>query len=132
MRAIDKIILHCSDSDNAKHDDVSIINQWHKEKGWNSCGYHYFIKKNGELQTGRFEDKIGAHCKRHNSTSIGVCLSGKTAFTEQQYDTAVLLVKNIMERYKLTEKDIYCHYQFDSCVLTLKLIYLKANYEMVK
>ena len=61
-----------------------------------------------------------------------VCLSGKTAFTEQQYDTAVLLVKNIMERYKLTEKDIYCHYQFDSCVLTLKLIYLKANYEMVK
>lgn len=114
MRAIDKIILHCSDSDNVKHDDVSIINQWHKEKGWNSCGYHYFIKKNGELQTGRFEDEIGAHCKGHNSTSIGVCLSGKTAFTEQQYDTAVLLVKNIMERYKLTEKDIYCHYQFDS------------------
>ena len=54
------IILHCSDSNNAKHDDVSIINQWHKEKGWNSCGYHYFIKKNGELQTGRFEDEIGA------------------------------------------------------------------------
>ena len=85
INTIRDFIVHCSDSDYDYHDDISVIDEWHKERGWTCVGYHYFIKKNGEFQRGRPVGTIGAHCKGHNHNSVGICLSGKTDFNTIQY-----------------------------------------------
>ena len=83
MRTINKIILHCSDSDNVGHDNIDEIRRWHLLKNWLDIGYHFFITKSGELQYGRPLWMEGAHCKEYNKNSIGICLSGKEDFTFQ-------------------------------------------------
>ena len=44
--------------------------------GWSDIGYHYVIRLDGELETGRPIDKVGAHVKGHNKDSIGICYIG--------------------------------------------------------
>ena len=57
------------------------IDAMHKLRGFKEIGYHYFIRKNGMIETGRdlsqpgrFEQ--GAHSKGENDISIGICLEG--------------------------------------------------------
>jgi len=52
------------------------IDKWHKAKGWTGCGYHYIIRRDGELEPGRPHDMQGAHCYKENHHSIGICLVG--------------------------------------------------------
>jgi N-acetyl-anhydromuramyl-L-alanine amidase AmpD len=113
MRGIDLIVVHCSDSDNPAHDDVSVINQWHLERGFSGVGYHYFIKNNGDIQKGRPDEKIGAHVKGCNKSSLGVCLHGRKRFTKEQFKSLqTLLVKLIIE-YGLTSTSVKEHNKLD-------------------
>jgi len=57
------------------------IDLMHRNRGFRKIGYHYFIRKDGMVETGRdmsqpgkFE--VGAHCKGSNSNSIGICVEG--------------------------------------------------------
>jgi N-acetylmuramoyl-L-alanine amidase len=131
-REIDKIIIHCSDSTFGSRDK---INQWHKERGFGvnaidgkvyNIGYHYVINNgfkdkgvpepdwDGVLESGRPLNLAGAHCKGHNSNSIGICMIGVDSFTESQYETLVVLLRQLMVEYKLDKEDIYGHYEFSS------------------
>lgn len=76
MRKIDKIIIHCSATPEGKDFDWTDIDRWHKQRGWSGIGYHYVIKLNGNIQSGRALEKIGAHAKGYNRKSIGVCYIG--------------------------------------------------------
>jgi N-acetyl-anhydromuramyl-L-alanine amidase AmpD len=89
------IVIHCSDSDLPEHDNIDIIREWHKKKGWMDVGYHYYIQQSGHLQLGRSIDKVCAHTKGFNSESIGICLGGKTVFTEAQFKRAAKLIDNL-------------------------------------
>lgn len=81
-----KIIVHCSDSDYGHHDNIEAIRHWHKdENGWEDIGYHFVILQDGEIKHGRGLPFQGAHCKGQNHDSIGICLTGKTKFTKEQY-----------------------------------------------
>lgn len=82
MRPITSHIIHCSDSLTG---DVPTIRGWHKQRGWNDIGYHFVIRRDGEIEVGRTLDVVGAHCEGHNATSIGTCLVGKTDFTPAQF-----------------------------------------------
>tara|TARA_B000000609_G_scaffold154464_1_gene144159 strand:- start:2766 stop:4424 length:1659 start_codon:yes stop_codon:yes gene_type:complete len=50
------------------------IHGQHKQQGWNGCGYHYVIRKDGTIERGRPINQQGAHAKTngHNKYSIGV------------------------------------------------------------
>ncbi len=37
------------------------INQWHIGNGWSGIGYHFVIRKSGDVERGRPEDCEGAH-----------------------------------------------------------------------
>ena len=65
MREINKIIVHCSDSDVKAHDDISVIKGWYvNERNFNDVGYHFFFyKKDGTVQKGRDLATIGAQAK---------------------------------------------------------------------
>lgn len=113
-RLIDKIIVHCSDSDFIQHDDISVIKHWHvDERGFDDVGYHYFIKKDGTVQTGRVLNKIGAHCKGQNRKSIGVCLSGKHKFTSHQFEALHDLILKIWGKLG-KDIEVFGHYDFSS------------------
>ena len=88
-REIDRVFLHCSASSNKKHDDVSVIRKWHKERGWSDVGYHYFITFDGTLQEGRDIERTPAAQKGHNTGTIAICLHGlkDEDFTEEQFET---------------------------------------------
>lgn len=110
MRALDKLILHCSDSNIKAHDDIKVINQWHKERGFKCIldngdtihvGYHFFIKSDGTIQEGRPLDKQGAHCYGQNKNSVGICLHGreKEDFTVEQFTALATLIRELWSEY---------------------------------
>lgn len=115
MRKISKIIVHCSDSDYPKHDDISVIRKWHvDERGWRDVGYHFFIKSDGQVQVGRPVEQVGAHVKNHNRDSIGICLHGRHNFTEKQFNALKSLLFDLIRQFDLTTNDVYGHRDFDS------------------
>ena len=87
MRNINKIILHCSATIEGKYYNAKDINKWHLQKGWSGIGYHYVILLDGTIEKGRAIEKIGAHTKGHNSTSIGVCYIGGLGVDKKAKDT---------------------------------------------
>lgn len=76
MRTINEIIIHCSATLGDRDYTVQDIDRWHRNRGWNGCGYHYVVLRDGTIQTGRPHEQIGAHCGGHNIHSIGVCYIG--------------------------------------------------------
>ena len=114
MRTINKIIIHCSDSPYAHHDDISVIRKWHvEERGFKDVGYHYFIKGNGEVQTGRTLDKVGAHTLGQNAESIGICLHGRNVFNTAQYNALIKLVDDLCKQFSLDKnKAVWGHCDF--------------------
>ena len=58
--------------------DIEDIDRWHRRRGWQMVGYHYFILKDGTIQQGRPDDLHGAHCLDGgmNTQSLGVCFQG--------------------------------------------------------
>lgn len=113
VRRINLIILHCSDSDIPAHDNIETIRQWHLERGFNDVGYHYFIDKSGNVHPGRNEADIGAHTKGHNSSSLGICLSGRHEFTPEQFKALEKLCLELVRKYGLEKTDILPHNAFD-------------------
>ena len=52
------------------------IHEWHKSNGWSGIGYHFFVRKNGEIYRGRPLWALGAHVQGMNNCSIGICAEG--------------------------------------------------------
>lgn len=69
----DYIALHHAEASSCTVYDVD---RWHKSNGWSGIGYHFFVRKNGEVYRGRPQDKIGAHVQGMNLRSIGICAEG--------------------------------------------------------
>ncbi len=68
-----RLVIHHSASA-----DISAveIHRWHQKRGWSGIGYHYVIRRNGDVELGRPVNMIGAHALGYNLDSIGVCLTG--------------------------------------------------------
>lgn len=108
MRKITLIIVHCSANKAGSALRMADIDRWHRSLGWNGCGYHYVIPTDGTIEVGRSEEKNGAHCRDHNSHSIGVCYIGgladdgktpKDTRTEAQKRALKRLLEELHERY---------------------------------
>ena len=103
MRNLDRIILHCSATEEGKHYGVEDIRRWHVEgNGWLDIGYHFVILLDGQLKKGRDLDVPGAHVRYHNSTTVGVCYVGglrkgepADTMTEMQELTWIALVRSL-------------------------------------
>ena len=76
MRKITEIIIHCSATTEGMDFTVEDIDRWHRQRGFSGVGYHFVIYLNGSIHAGRPKNKIGAHCKGHNTISIGICYIG--------------------------------------------------------
>jgi N-acetylmuramoyl-L-alanine amidase len=116
-----RLILHCSDTpDDGDRYGFKDINEWHKENGWLdhssgvSCGYHYVIRRTGVVETGRPETSFGAHCRGHNTNTLGICYIGTAKMTQMQVDSLINLYKAIYTRHHIPPEQVYGHYEFNS------------------
>ena len=96
MRQINRIIIHCSATPEGRDIDAATIRDWHVNGNkWSDIGYHYVIKLDGTIESGRPLDISGAHTKGHNKDSIGICYIGgadadmnpKDTMTQEQEDS---------------------------------------------
>lgn len=127
-RKVDKLITHCSDTYARMNISVDEIRRWHvQERGWSDIGYHFVIRRDGTVQTGRDIDhdgdifeEIGAHTEGYNKNSIGICLVGgkgddgkpENNFTEKQFRSLETLLRVIKADYP--RATIHGHREFNS------------------
>jgi N-acetylmuramoyl-L-alanine amidase len=71
---LDTLVVHHSAS--RRSATLEDIRDWHLDRGWSDVGYHYVIEESGERRLGRPLGRIGAHCRGHNSYTVGVCVTG--------------------------------------------------------
>lgn len=105
----DYIAVHCSATGEKTDIGAADIDRWHRKQGWDCIGYHYVIRRNGTLEVGRDEKKIGSHVSEYNAVSVGVCLVGgvdandvKKAvnnYTPAQFATLKKLLIELRTRY---------------------------------
>ena len=99
---IKSIVIHCADTPANMDIGVEEIKRWHLDRGWRDVGYHYVIRRNGEVEQGREEHVPGAHVAGHNEGSIGVCLVGgkpDANFTKEQWKALEALVEYLTRKY---------------------------------
>lgn len=53
MRKITEIIIHCSATKEGMDFTVEDIDRWHRQRGFDSIGYHFVIYRDGSLHAGR-------------------------------------------------------------------------------
>lgn len=118
MRKINEIILHCTATKEGEEHSNKEIDTWHKARGFKCIGYHYVIGINGDVRPGRPVGEIGAHCKGHNSYSIGICYVGgldkngkpKDTRTKEQKLAMYKLIYDLLCTYP--KATVSCHYQW--------------------
>lgn len=103
----DHIVVHCAATPPSLDIGVKEITRWHRERGFLTIGYHFVIRRDGTVETGRAEAAIGAHVENHNKDSVGVCLVGGTDaagnpqdnFTPSQFAALRGLLRRLLTTY---------------------------------
>ena len=98
-RLTEAIVLHHSCS---KGQTVEQIHSIHNDKGWNGIGYHYYIRRDGNIYSGRPQFAVGSHCQGHNKDTIGICFEGdfrKDKITQEQIVAGKELIEYLNRSY---------------------------------
>ena len=102
MRTINKIIVHCSATQEGRDLDAAEINRWHLKRGWNGIGYHYVVLLDGTIEYGRrgVEEERGKNGK----------WIAKDTRTPEQKESLLLLLKTLKKMH--TSATIHGHNEF--------------------
>ena len=93
------LVVHCSDTSDQDDLNALDIHKMHLGFDWDGIGYHKIIKRNGDIENGRPEFWVGAHTKGLNQNSLGVCLIGQTQFSQRQFNSLEIILKNWLLKY---------------------------------
>ena len=98
MRRIDLIVIHCSatreDHPFTEHD----LDTAHRLRGFDGIGYHFYVRRNGDIKSTRAVERVGAHVRGYNAHSIGICYEGGLDITGQSRDTRTQAQKTSLLR----------------------------------
>lgn len=98
-----RIILHHAA---ARTCDAATIHRWHKDRGWAGAGYHFLVRKNGQVYSLRPVGALGAHASGNNSDSIGICFEGNFDTEEMdriQMNAGKELVAYLKKKYGISK-----------------------------
>ena len=96
MRTINLIVIHCSATREDKSFTEYDLDVCHRRRGFNGTGYHFYIRKNGDIKSTRPIERIGAHSRGFNKESIGICYEGGLLADCTPADTRTLMQKGSM------------------------------------
>lgn len=103
-REIKYIVVHCTATPpEAKVE--SILRYWREQKGWKNPGYHYMIKRNGEIVQLLSEDLVANGVKNYNQPSVHISYIGGVDKNNLPLDNRtdeqkLALYKKLMELHK--------------------------------
>ena len=117
-RDIREIHIHCTATKEGIDFNVKDIDRWHKENGWDECGYHYVIKLDGTIEKGRDINKIPASIKGRNKHAVAIVYVGgldkdgcpMDTRTNKQKVSMWLLVDRLRKRFGSIP--VYGHNEF--------------------
>jgi N-acetyl-anhydromuramyl-L-alanine amidase AmpD len=103
----DFLVVHVSATRPSQDYGAVEIDRMHRAKGWAGIGYHFVIRRNGKVETGRAVNQVGAHVEGWNSISLGICMIGGISEAGQPEDNATQaqklalqqLLRMLAERY---------------------------------
>lgn len=101
------LAVHCSATPGDRDVTAADIGRWHTNQGFTGIGYHYVIRRNGQVEPGRRLDQRGAHVAGFNHCSIGICLVGgvdkamkpENNFTNAQMDSLREVLTGLQKRF---------------------------------
>lgn len=109
------IVLH----HRAGEGDAESIHSQHLNQGWSGIGYHFYIRKNGEVYQGRPIDMIGAHTQGNNYCSVGVCFEGNYEIEKEmpvlQFEAGKELISYLKKLYPSAEVKGHRELQSTAC-----------------
>ena len=105
-KATNRIVLHHTAVQTEQ--SVEVIHNYHKNSlNYAGIGYHFYVRKDGQVYRGRPEDAVGAHAYGSNSDSIGICAEGnfdKEIMSVEQRDSIIKLVKYLTNKNTRTQR----------------------------
>lgn len=102
-QSTDRLILHHSACSSCTAEQ---IHQWHLNNGWEGAGYHFLVRKDGNVYRLRPEEYIGAHAYGNNYNSIGICAEGNfenETMPEAQKNSLIELVSYLKGKYGISK-----------------------------
>jgi N-acetylmuramoyl-L-alanine amidase len=130
MRNITRIIVHHSAS--PRSTTLGEVDRWHRARGFERIGYHYFIEDDGAVLIGRPVVQQGAHCTadKANRDSIGVCLAGNNTIEAERWndDQKDALIDLIFQLYSIYGRiAIYGHKDVPGAATECPGVDIKSN-----
>ena len=115
------ITIHCSASPNGEELPAKTIDEWHKKRGWKSCGYHIVCQPSGLIENAgnspcRGLNEEGAGVEGANKDNIHVCLVGTDKFTYDQLWGFRYQIESLMGLFELSPWHLRAHYSFPSAI----------------
>ncbi len=120
----DFIVIHCAATRPEQNIGAAEIRRWHRQKGWLDIGYHYVIRRNGDVEVGREPNAVGAHVEGFNHCSIGICMVGgvnandiskaENNFTPEQFKALEGLLVGLKMPQNYPDAKIIGHRDLDS------------------
>ena len=93
---IDLICVHCAFTYADQDIGLAEIDKWHRDRGFNGCGYNYIIRRDGALELGRLEGLELAHARGFNKNAIAVCLvGGKGEYGQPEANFTAMQTKSL-------------------------------------
>lgn len=86
-RTIRLLVIHCSATKPETDYTVERLRADHLARGFHGIGYHFYIRRSGELIHTRPLSEVGAHASGFNCHSIGICYEGGIRADGQPADT---------------------------------------------
>jgi len=106
------LVVHCSDTPDDEPLTARDIHSMHLGFGWHGVGYHRVINRDGVVEQGRPDYWIGAHVYGHNEESVGVCLIGRNQFTDLQFDSLEVVLREWTLKYPKAEVVGHCDFEY--------------------
>jgi N-acetylmuramoyl-L-alanine amidase len=131
-KPINYIFVHTTASGDPKTGEVydisaKEIDRYHRRRGFKSIGYHYVIRMDGRVETGRpykggkflSDEEVGEHVEGLNKQSIGIALSGHgdiKPMTEAQFSSLINLLVDLINKTGLSVDHVLGHKEVNNLV----------------
>lgn len=105
---VEYLVVHTQGAPGNEDGSAAGIHAYHKKpkaqggRGWAGIGYHFVVRKNGQVERGRPLDRQGAHVQGYNRASVGICCSGNgdlADLTAQQKGSLRDLVRDLRSEF---------------------------------
>jgi len=121
-RVVRKVVVHHTATTPPKNERsvftiLSNIRDYHRKRGWKDIAYHIILTPNGYCYDGRPLNEVGAHCRGHNSDSIGVAMlcDGLYLSTDPPilYNALQSTLKGLCSALGLPREAVFLHRQLN-------------------